>query len=598
MVKIGLEIHKRIDTDKLFCDCPSSVGSGEPDNNIIRELHPVLSELGEIDEASRQEFLKNKWYEYQYFHSCDCLVDVDEEPPHSMNKNALLIALEISKHIKAKIIDEIHTMRKIVIDGSNTSGFQRTAAIAMDGEIQTSKGPIRIPFVSIEEESSGIVEKHGERTVFRLDRLGYPLLELNTAPDIQDADHLVEIAEKIGLILRATGKVARGIGTIRQDLNVSTPDVARVEIKGAQDLKILKDLVNNEIERQRKLLNIYSELEKRRFKANSHIIDFTSIFSNTKSKLLSSVLSNSSVIFALSLPGLKGIIGTEVQPGKRFGTELSEYAKAAGVKGIIHSDEDLSKYNFSETEIQELVKILGDSFVLVAASKKSAENALANVVKRLNLGPVPKETRRANPDGTTTYMRPLPGSARMYPETDIPPIVVDNNLLSQIQKGESLEEKREKLNNMLNNEMAEIMIKSRNLQLFEKLAKNFDPMLVATTLENTLVSLRREGVEFSDVDGTKNSIKRERSTGSLLENVLLDVFEGYKKGIFVKAAIPDILKYMSQGQTLEQALKKNNLGRITGAELKELIKGKSIGEIMREYRLRVDPAEVQKLLKK
>ena len=186
----------------------------------------------------------------------------------------------------------------------------------------------------------------------------------------------------------------------------------------------------------------------------------------------------------------------------------------------------------------------------------------------------------------------------MYPETDIPPIVVDNNLLSQIQKCESLEEKREKLQKMLNNEMAEIMIKSRNLQLFEKLAKNFDPMLVATTLENTLVSLRREGVEFSDVDGTKNSIKRERSTGSLLENVLLDVFEGYKKGIFVKAAILDILKYISQGQTLEQALKKNNLGRITGAELKELIKGKSIGEIMREYRLRVDPAEVQKLLKK
>ncbi|MFH2107024.1 MAG: Glu-tRNA(Gln) amidotransferase subunit GatE [Candidatus Micrarchaeota archaeon] len=582
-MKIGLEIHQRLDSHKLFCSCPSISEEGHPDTSLSRKLHPVLSELGEIDEVSKQEFSKDKSYEYQCFHSCDCLVDADEEPPHPMNNEALLISLEICKQLGARVVDEIHVMRKIVIDGSNTSGFQRTALIAMNGTIETSKGNITLPFFSIEEESSGIVGREGNKSTYRLDRLGVPLIELSTTPDIVDGDHLLEVAEKIGMVLRATGKVARGLGTIRQDVNISTPNGARVEIKGAQDLKMLKTLVEIEEKRQNKLVQIYMKIKKD--KRAVDFVDVSSLFSKTNSKMAASGLAKGESALAILLPDMKGIPGTEIQPGKRFGTELSEYAKTAGVKGIIHSDEDLSKYQFSEQEISGLRSRLGmkgnDAFAMVLANKEIARNALQNVIKRIGLGPVPEETRRANQDGTTTYMRPLPGRARLYPETDIPIITVDKQLLLQIEMSESLEQKKGRLEKMLNKEMAAVMLKSRNLSLFEKLAKKSDPMLVATTLENTIVSLRREGVEFAE-----------------LEVVLTDVFDAYEKGKFVKAAIPEVLKGISKGQTISEAVEKGGLGKITGAELKKLVSGKSMAEVMAQYRLQVDPAEVQKIISK
>jgi glutamyl-tRNA(Gln) amidotransferase subunit E len=316
------------------------------------------------------------------------------------------------------------------------------------------------------------------------------------------------------------------------------------------------------------------------------ITDVSSIFSKTNSKMISSGLAKGEVVLAILLPHMKGLVGTEIQPGKRFGTELSEYAKTAGVKGIIHSDEDLSKYQFSEQEVSGVLGVLyskddDNAFALVIADKQTARNALDNVVRRIYLGPVPEETRRANPDGTTTFMRPLPGRARMYPETDIPVIAVDKQLLSQIEMSESLEQKKERLEKMLNKEMAATMLKSRNLPLFEKLAKKSDSMLVAITIENTIVSLRREGVEFAD-----------------LEVVLTDVFDSYEKDKFVKAAIPEVLKCISKGQTINEAIEKGGLGKISGAELKKLVSGKSMAEIMAQYRLRVDPAEVQKLVAK
>ncbi len=229
------------------------------DVKIMRKLHPVYSELGEVDVASRVEFEREKSFEYLAYRDCNCLVELDEEPPHFMNPDALEIALEISMQLNCTPVDEIHVMRKIIIDGSNTSGFQRTAIIAMNGELKTAKGVIRIPQISIEEESAGIVESkvQGKSTsTFRLDRLGIPLIEITTDPDIKDKDHLLEVAEKIGMIMRATGKVARGIGTIRQDLNVSADGGARVEIKGAQELKILPLFAELEDRRQKELLKI------------------------------------------------------------------------------------------------------------------------------------------------------------------------------------------------------------------------------------------------------------------------------------------------------------------------------------------------------
>lgn len=591
MVKIGLEIHQRLDTNKLFCNCPSKLMENiKPDLVIQRRLHPVFSELGEVDEASMIEYKKDRVYEYQVFHQNNCLVEMDEEPPHRINQEALGIALEIAMHLNAKPIEEVHVMRKIVIDGSNTGGFQRTAIVALGGYVESSKGKINITQIALEEESAGIVASDEQKVVYRLDRLGIPLVEISTMPDIKDGEHLYEVAEKIGMILRATGRVARGLGTIRQDVNISIEDGARVEIKGAQDLKLLPLLADIEIKRQKALIAISEELKKRNAKPSpsNTIKDLTKIFSSTDSKIIQNGLKNNQAVLGLKLNGYAGILGKEIQPGKRYGTELSDYAKTSGVKGIIHSDEDLSKYQISNDEIHAVKKELNvsekDAYVLVVA-KPDNKKSLENVIRRANMLFVPEETRRANDDSTTNYMRPLPGKARLYPETDVPPIAITKEMLKKVssEKTESLEEKKKKLEELLNKEFAEKMIRSRYLKLFEKLLETkVEPMLIATTLENTLVSLRREGFDLADP-----------------EEILLELFETYKKGKFVKATIPEILKLVSKGKTIEHALEDGNLYRISDKELEKIAKelDYDVQKIMQKYRLQVDVLELQKLIK-
>jgi glutamyl-tRNA(Gln) amidotransferase subunit E len=594
-MKIGLEIHQRLDTTKkLFCNCPPRlIEARQPDKVIRRRLHPVLSELGEIDAAARVEYEKERTFEYYAFKESNCLVDIDEEPPHRMNNEALAIALEIAMHLNAKPVDEVHVMRKIVIDGSNITGFQRTAIIALDGYLETNKGKIGIPTVALEEESAGIVETNEKNVVYRLDRLGIPLVEISTNPDIKDGQHLLEVAEKIGLILRATGKVARGIGTIRQDVNISVEGGARVEIKGAQELKLLPLLVEQEIMRQQNLIKLISELKARfngKILIERKFFDVTSIFENTNSKLIKNGIANGENVFALRLPHHAGFLGKEIEINRRYGTELSDYAKTAGVKGIIHSDESLDKYGISQHEAESVRKTLNmnndDAFVLVVANEETAVRALERVAYRAEMVQIPEETRKANQDGSTSYMRPLPGRARLYPETDILPIVITEEMLREIEskKGETFETKKEKLMKILNEEMALKILRSKNLQLFEKFVftHGFNPVLVANTLENTLVSLRREGVEIPE-----------------LERNLFDVFLYEKKGTIVKAAIPELLKRIAKGMSIERAIKEGELERISGKELEQIAKENNydIQKIMEKYRLRVDPAELQKLKK-
>jgi glutamyl-tRNA(Gln) amidotransferase subunit E len=590
MVKLGLEIHQRLDGKKLFCDCICSINDEEaPRLTITRRLHPVFSELGEVDEASQAEFAKDRIFEYQVFSSNNCLIETDEEPPKTLNEDALRFALSIAMQLNASPVGEVHVMRKMVIDGSNTSGFQRTSIVALGGHLDTSKGRVGIPQIAIEEESAGIISGGESRASYRLDRLGIPLIEISTDPDIKDGEHLSEVAEKLGLMLRTSGRVARGLGTIRQDVNVSTEGGARVEIKGAQDLKMLPTLVEYEVKRQTALVSILLELRaKNALPVKKHPKDATEIFRGTKAKMIASGMDSGSVVIAQKLLFHKGVLGKEIQPGRRYGTELSDYAKRAGVKGLIHSDENLEKYGISKDEVQKLEKALeiyaGDAFIMVVAPKDQAEKAVEYALLRANMDYVPKETRRANPDGTSSYMRPLPGRARLYPETDVPPLPLSPEFLAAVQKGESLEDRKSKLEKILNKEMSVRMLKSRNLHLFEKLvAGGAEPMLAATTLEDTIVSLRREGVELGD-----------------LEKALTDLFSEFSSGSFVKAAIPEVLKGMAKGARAEAVVKVYRLQRITGDELKRIAEecGNDLKIIMQKYRLQVDPAEAAGLIKK
>jgi len=592
-MKIGLEIHQRLDSNKLFCDCPSILTEkdAEPNSTVYRRLHPVMSELGEIDKASAAEFSRDRVFEYQYFRGSSCLVELDEEPPHAINPDALKTVLEIALRLNARPVDELHMMRKIVIDGSNTSGFQRTAVVAMNGVMESSQGPIEIPLIAIEEESSGIVKSPGRNQIYKLDRLGIPLIEMSTTPVIKDGKHLKEVAEKLGMILRATGKVARGIGTIRQDVNVSTEGGARVELKGAQELKMLPTYVENEVNRQTELIKLIHELRKLdAFSFKPEIKDVTKTFTKTSATLISKGIENGAAVLAMKIPKHAGFLGRELQPKRRYGSELSDYAKHAGVKGIIHTDENLSKYKISEDEISAVRKAVHaakeDAVVLVVALEKQASSALKMVAERASLDYVPEETRNPLPDGTSAYMRPLPGRARMYPETDVPSIPINSELLDEVRSsmGESLEEKEKILAKMLNPEMAKKMIKSRHLRLFDALVKGgANPKLVAVTIEDTLVSLRREGFELAH-----------------LEKSLKDLFSEYSKGLFVKAAIPDILKHMAKGSSAESVVKVYRLQKITGKELEKIADeaNHNMKAIMAKHRLQVDPGELAKLISK
>jgi Glu-tRNA(Gln) amidotransferase subunit E-like FAD-binding protein len=251
-LKAGLEIHQQLNTNKLFCNCPSILRSDEPKMKVERKLNPVVGETGEIDIAAAYEKLKDKTYIYEVYDTT-CLVELDEEPPHQINKDAIKIALQIATLMNCKIFPVTQIMRKTVIDGSNTSGFQRTALIAHDGFIETSEGKVRIDTIAIEEDAARIVSHDENTSTFRLDRLGIPLVEITTAPDLKSPEQIKEAALKIGEILRACN-VKRGIGTIRQDVNISIKGSKRVEIKGFQDPKAMIKTIENEIRRQQKCL--------------------------------------------------------------------------------------------------------------------------------------------------------------------------------------------------------------------------------------------------------------------------------------------------------------------------------------------------------
>jgi Glu-tRNA(Gln) amidotransferase subunit E-like FAD-binding protein len=252
--KSGLEIHQQLDAGgrKLFCDCPSILRNDEPDFLIERKLHAVAGESGEVDIAAQYQANLKKEFVYQGYKSNSCLIELDEEPPHEINEEALKIALQIALLLNCKIIPTTQIMRKTVINGSNTSGFQRTVLIAREGYVETPQGKVEIDTICLEEDSAREIKKEGEKVYWNLDRLGIPLVEIATAPDIKSAEQAKEVALHIGDVLRSC-KVKRGIGTIRQDVNISIMNGNRIEMKGVQDMRTFVNTIENEVIRQKYL---------------------------------------------------------------------------------------------------------------------------------------------------------------------------------------------------------------------------------------------------------------------------------------------------------------------------------------------------------
>jgi Glu-tRNA(Gln) amidotransferase subunit E-like FAD-binding protein len=262
----GIEIHQQLSGKKLFCNCPCKIRKDTPDFSIVRRLRASAGESGFVDKAALHEQQKSKLFEYLGYNDSTCLVELDEEPPHPVNKDAVVAALMIAKLLDMKIVDSIQFMRKTVIDGSNTSGFQRTALIGYDGFVEVNGNKIRIDTLCLEEEAAQVIQRTSDKDVYNLSRLGIPLLEIATAPDIKSPVECKEVAAHLGMLLRSTGMVLRGIGTIRQDVNISIKGGARTEIKGFQDIRSIPEVVNNEVRRQLYLINegkkIVSEVRK------------------------------------------------------------------------------------------------------------------------------------------------------------------------------------------------------------------------------------------------------------------------------------------------------------------------------------------------
>ncbi len=614
-LRVGFEIHQELNTHKLFCNCPSRLREEEPPLKVRRRLRPTQSEMGAVDRAALAEALKGKGFVYQVYPDSVCLVELDDEPPHPVNEEALNIALEAALLLGAKPVDEVHTMRKIVIDGSNTCGFQRTALVALDGGIETDGKSFRIPTICLEEDAARKMDENPEYANYRLDRLGIPLVEIATGPDFSDPETPAKAALYIGQILRATGKVKRGIGTIRQDINISIADGARQEIKGVQELSLISDVIEREVRRQLALLEIRDELKRRGAgKVEWKGTDVAEIFSGTKSGVIRREIGAGGRALAVKLPKFAGILGRELQPGRRFGTELADQARLYGkVGGIFHTDE-LPGYGISEEETDKLRSTIGaaedDVVVLVVGDKERTEIALKAVVDRANqaLRGVPEETRRALRDGNTEFMRPLPGAERMYPETDIPPIPITRDRLNRIRRKlpELPEQKVKRFikEYHLSQNLASRISLSENVALFEEIVKKcrVDPTLVASTLEETLVSLRRDGVPVENLNK-----KHLEGTFKLLS---------LRK--IIRESIPQILSALARKprERVEKILDELGLKAMSIRELKGLVSGivdnniemirrqgekshkKLMGIVMKEVRGKADGQLVSKLLQK
>tara|TARA_Y100000310_G_C20655300_1_gene801673 strand:+ start:227 stop:1663 length:1437 start_codon:yes stop_codon:yes gene_type:complete len=466
-LKCGLEIHQQLDTSKLFCNCPFLLRKDEPDFEIKRKLHVVAGESGEIDIAAKHEAEQNKEFIYQGYDTT-CLVELDESPPREINPEALKIALHISLSLNCKIVPITQIMRKTVIDGSNTSGFQRTVLIAREGYIETSKGKVGIWYLYLEEDAARTIGKKDGKKIYRLDRLGGPLVEVVTAPDIVNAEHAKEVALLIGEILRSC-KVKRGIGTIRQDINVSIKGHPRAEIKGFQDPKIFVSVVDKEIGRQR---------------AN------------------------------LGKKGLK------------------------------------------------------------------------------------PQVRGANPDSTTKYLRPLPGVARMYPETDLPLLKISRNLINEVKKELSgLKNKKKELGKMgLDNDTVKLLSKTGKMHDFTDLIKvHNNPKLIARILLN--VSKEIAGHSKLSVVEVDNLLTKD---------LIISLLEKVKKNKLSEKDVRRALEKFVETNDLEKAVKfEKEDSHVLEERILKIIKEKPglsdkayMGLVMKEFKGKVDGRQAIEIIKK
>jgi len=569
-LKVGLEIHQQLDTKKkLFCDC-RPIEEDEFSRKFSRRLRAAKSELGKIDPAALFESTKSKTIIYYANPKSSCLVEEDEEPPHELDSDAKNIALLISSALESKIFSEIHVMRKTVIDGSNTTGFQRTMLVAQGGHIEVDGEKVGVQSICLEEDAGKLIKDEGNHRFFSLDRLGVPLVEIALDPVEGDPKFVKDIALTLGRLLRVTKRVMRGIGSIRQDVNISIKGGGVIEVKGVQQLEQLEKIIEFEAKRQHGLKLIADKINQVGFTGisrNEDIFDVTDMMKQCDSKIIKKSIEKQEKIFAMKIKKLKGILGFEPYSDIRLGKEIGQLVRFFGIGGVFHSDE-LPNYGIEDDDVKRVTEKLkletNDAFLIIAGEKISVGFAIDSIINRITLakdGP-PAETRAATQNGDTVFLRPRPGASRMYPETDIPTVKVSEKELIEVKSNipksweDSIKEIEKKY--QINNQLAEQIFDSDYFEVFEKIcSEKQSPNFVASVLCSTITNLERQGLDSSLLNDEK----------------IRHVFDLLEQGRINKESINIIFEQIMSNKvdSVEQVLKNASITQLTEDELEKIL---------------------------
>ena len=555
--KSGLEIHQQLFTDKkLFCRCPAGIYSDNYDAEILRHMRPTLSELGVYDGTALMEFKTKKEIIYRINRDTVCTYEMDDTPPFLINEDALDIALGIGMLYNCKLVDELHIARKQYLDGSIPTGFQRTAIYAVDGWIPYKDRQVKIVQMSIEEDSCREVSDFSHNRIYLTDRLGMPLIETVTGPDMRTPQEAAEVGWICAKLVRSTHKVRRGIGAARQDVNVSVEGGTRVEIKGVPKITMIPLLTHNEAMRQWNLLRLKEELKKRgitpeTFQAKDY--DITSLIKKPHYLPLKNAVESKLKIRCVVLKGFKELLRWQTQPDTYFSKEISDRVRVIAclttIPNLIHSDSRTDTLTSSDWQkVKKHTEATDDdTLIIVWASDDDIQTAVNEIIiraKEATIG-IPSETRQALSDGTNGFERILPGADRMYPDTDLPPKQIAADRINKI-KSWMPEQfwKRQGWYKKLGipaDTIDELSI-SKYAELFKKAVTEWkvNPVTAAVVLIQYPKRLKRRILNYGQIDENMlSSILKAYADGKLTSDFILSALKMSEElGMFVEEIIP------------------------------------------------------------
>jgi glutamyl-tRNA(Gln) amidotransferase subunit E len=610
--KSGLEIHQQLLTSKkLFCRCPAGMYSDQYNAEILRHMRPTLSELGEYDGTALMEFKTRKEIIYRISRETVCTYEMDDTPPFEINDEALDIAFGLGMLYGSSMVDEVHIARKQYLDGSIPTGFQRTAIVCLDGRVPFKDRFIQVIQLSIEEDSCREVSDIGHRRTYLTDRLGMPLVETVTDPDMKTPKEVAEVAEILRRLARSTGKVRTGIGAARQDVNVSVTGGTRIEIKGVPRIPLIPLLTYNEAMRQWNLLRLRDELNRRGVTKETFATvttDVTRLLKKTRFQPITSAILAGMKVLCVSLKGFKGLLRWETQTDTYFSREISDRVRVISclttLPNIIHSDSPSE--TIASSEWNTLKKAVNasedDTIVLVWGDEQDAKSGAAEIIiraKEATIG-IPSETRQALRDGTNGFERILPGADRMYPDTDLPPKKITPERIAKIRESLPVPiwEREAKYRSIgVPNEHIEKLAMSPFAKMFEKAIDELkiDLRFASRVLIEFPARLKKEHLPIKQITPEIfNSLFTLLSEGKIVKSCLYFIL---RESLVSGKPVEEIVQPLSKPEEIKEVVNKS-IEKLKTLKIRKPEKTNTIlmGMIMDQLRFRASGSEVEKVM--